>query len=209
MASRSLLVSGHSPYIKVMNTDQTANLIYLSILGGVLLMSYLMASRMNLGKTLQQAGIWVLIFMGAIAVIGMWSDIQNTLMPKQAMIGENTIVLPRERDGHYYLTLDVNGVPVNFVVDTGATQVVLTQQDAARIGIDMGALAYLGIANTANGTVRTAAVRLDTVTLGTMRDTRVRAVVNDGQMDGSLLGMTYLSRFDSITIKDNQLILTR
>tara|TARA_R110002111_G_scaffold8423_1_gene31015 strand:- start:116 stop:694 length:579 start_codon:yes stop_codon:yes gene_type:complete len=192
-----------------MNTDQTANLIYLSILGGVLLMSYLMASRMNLGKTLQQAGIWVLIFMGAIAVIGMWSDIQNTLMPKQAMIGENTIVLPRERDGHYYLTLDVNGVPVNFVVDTGATQVVLTQQDAARIGIDMGALAYLGIANTANGTVRTAAVRLDTVTLGTMRDTRVRAVVNDGQMDGSLLGMTYLSRFDSITIKDNQLILTR
>jgi len=209
MASRSLLVSGHSPYIKAMNTDQTANLIYLSILGGVLLMSYLMASRMNLGKTLQQAGIWVLIFMGAIAVIGMWSDIQNTLMPKQAMIGENTIVLPRERDGHYYLTLDVNGVPVNFVVDTGATQVVLTQQDAARIGIDMGALAYLGIANTANGTVRTAAVRLDTVTLGTMRDTRVRAVVNDGQMDGSLLGMTYLSRFDSITIKDNQLILTR
>ena len=192
-----------------MNTDQTANLIYLSILGGALLLSYLMASRMNLGKTLQQAGIWVLIFMGAIAVIGMWSYIQNTLMPKQAMIGENTIVLPRERDGHYYLTLDVNGVPVNFVVDTGATQVVLTQQDAARIGIDVGALAYLGIANTANGTVRTAAVRLDTVTLGTMRDTRVRAVVNDGQMDGSLLGMTYLSRFDSITIKDNQLILTR
>tara|TARA_R110002124_G_scaffold162295_1_gene329370 strand:+ start:776 stop:1354 length:579 start_codon:yes stop_codon:yes gene_type:complete len=192
-----------------MSPDQTANLIYLSVLGGALLLSYLLASRMNLGKTLQQAGIWVLIFMGAIAVIGMWSDIQNTLMPKQAMIGENTIVLPRERDGHYYLTLDVNGVPVNFVVDTGATQVVLTQQDAARIGIDVGALAYLGSANTANGTVRTAAVRLDTVTLGTMRDTRVRAVVNDGQMDGSLLGMTYLSRFDSITIKDNQLILTR
>uniref|UniRef100_UPI004047C8C9 retropepsin-like aspartic protease family protein n=2 Tax=Yoonia sp. TaxID=2212373 RepID=UPI004047C8C9 len=192
-----------------MSPDQTANLIYLSVLGGALLLSYLLASRMNLGKTLQQAGIWVLIFMGAIAVIGMWSDIQNTLMPKQAMIGENTIVLPRERDGHYYLTLDVNGVPVNFVVDTGATQVVLTQQDAARIGIDVGALAYLGSANTANGTVRTAAVRLDTVSLGTMRDTRVRAVVNDGQMDGSLLGMTYLSRFDSITIKDNQLILTR
>ena len=192
-----------------MNTDQTANLIYLSVLGGALLLSYLLASRMNLGKTLQQAGIWVLIFMGAIAVIGMWSEIENTLMPKQAMVGENTIVLPRERDGHYYLTLDVNGVPVDFVVDTGATQVVLTQQDAARIGIDVGALAYLGSANTANGTVRTAAVRLDTVALGTIRDTRVRAVVNDGQMDGSLLGMTYLSRFDSITIKDNQLILTR
>ncbi len=191
-----------------MNTDQTANFIYLAVLGLVLVTSYLMASRMNLGKTLQQAGIWVLIFMGAIAVIGMWSSIQDTLMPKQAIMGE-TITLPRMRDGHYYMTLEVNGVPIAFVIDTGATQVVLSQTDAAKIGIDVGALAYLGSANTANGTVRTAAVRLDSVTLGDIRDTGVRAVVNDGEMSGSLLGMTYLSKFDSITMKNNQLILTR
>ena len=192
-----------------MSSDQTADAIYLSLLGGTLLLSYLLASRINIGKMLQQMGIWVLIFMGAIAVIGMWPEIQRTITPRQSVVNGTTIVLPRALDGHYYLTLDINNVPVEFVVDTGASQVVLTQDDAKRIGLNPSSLSYLGTASTANGTVRTAAVRLDTVSLGAITDTSVRAVVNDGQMFGSLLGMTYLSNFDSITIKDGQLILSR
>ena len=192
-----------------MSSDQTADAIYLSLLGGALLLSYLLASRINIGKMLQQMGIWVLIFMGAIAVIGMWPEIQRTITPRQSVVDGTTIVLPRARDGHYYLTLDINNVPVEFVVDTGASQVVLTQDDAKRIGLNPSSLSYLGTASTANGTVRTAAVRLHTVSLGAITDTSVRAVVNDGQMFGSLLGMTYLSNFDSITIKDGQLILSR
>ena len=192
-----------------MSSDQTADAIYLSLLGGALLLSYLLASRINIGKMLQQMGIWVLIFMGAIAVIGMWPEIQRTITPRQSVVNGTTIVLPRALDGHYYLTLDINNVPVEFVVDTGASQVVLTQDDAKRIGLNPSSLSYLGTASTANGTVRTAAVRLDTVSFGAITDTSVRAVVNDGQMFGSLLGMTYLSNFDSITIKDGQLILSR
>ena len=192
-----------------MSSDQTADAIYLSLLGGALLLSYLLASRINIGKMLQQMGIWVLIFMGAIAVIGMWPEIQRTITPRQSVVNGTTIVLPRARDGHYYLTLDINNVPVEFVVDTGASQVVLTQDDAKRIGLNPSSLSYLGTASTANGTVRTAAVRLDSVSLGAITDRSVRAVVNDGQMFGSLLGMTYLSNFDSITIKDGQLILSR
>ena len=192
-----------------MSSDQTADAIYLSLLGGALLLSYLLASRINIGKMLQQMGIWVLIFMGAIAVIGMWPEIQRTITPRQSVVDGTTIVLPRARDVHYYLTLDINNVPVEFVVDTGASQVVLTQDDAKRIGLNPSSLSYLGTASTANGTVRTAAVRLDTVSLGAITDRSVRAVVNDGQMFGSLLGMTYLSNFDSITIKDGQLILSR
>ncbi|MFT5628930.1 MAG: aspartyl protease family protein [Gammaproteobacteria bacterium] len=192
-----------------MSSDQTADAIYLSLLGAALLLSYLLASRINIGKMLQQMGIWVLIFMGAIAVISMWPEIQRTITPRQSVVDGTTIVLPRARDGHYYLTLDINNVPVEFVVDTGASQVVLTQDDAKRIGLNPLALSYLGTASTANGTVRTAAVRLDTVSLGAITDTRVRAVVNDGEMNGSLLGMTYLSNFDSITIKDGELILSR
>jgi aspartyl protease family protein len=192
-----------------MSPDQSANAIYLSLLGAALLLSYVLASRTNIGKMLQQLGIWILIFMGAIAVFGMWPEIERALTPRQAVVDGTTVILPRARDGHYYLTLDINGVDVNFVVDTGATQVVLSRQDAVRIGLDPEALSYLGMANTANGVVRTASVRLDTVTLGAITDTRVRAVVNDGQMDGSLLGMTYLNNFDSITIKDGELILSR
>jgi len=192
-----------------MNADDTANLIYLGLLGGALSLSYIVASRSNLGKTLQQAGIWVLIFMGAVAVIGIWPEIKNTLTPKQAYVGASTIVLPRARDGHYYMTVQVNDVPINFVIDTGASQIVLSREDAIKVGIDPAALAFLGTASTANGEVRTAAVRLKSVVLGGIRDEQVRAVVNDGELFGSLLGMTYLGKFDSITIKDNELILTR
>jgi len=192
-----------------MNPDDTANLIYLGLLGGALSLSYFVASRTNLGKTLQHAGIWILIFMGAIAVVGIWPEIKDTLTPQQTYVNDTTIVLPKHRDGHYYITLDVNGKPIEFVIDTGASQVVLSQQDAKKVGIDPSGRAYLGTANTANGTVRTASVRLDTVVLGGLIDSDVRAVVNDGEMDGSLLGMTYLGKFDSITIKDNELILSR
>jgi len=67
-------------------------------------------------------------------------------------------------------------VPVRFVVDTGATQIVLTQNDAARIGLELDGLRYAGRAMTANGEVRTAFVRIDEITLGGVSDQNVSAV---------------------------------
>ena len=117
--------------------------------------------------------------------------------------------MPRARDGHYYLTLQINGNPIRFVVDTGATEMVLTQADAARVGLDLDSLNYLGRANTANGEVRTAFVRLDQVALGGIVDQNVPAVVNEGEMEGSLLGMGYLQRWGRIEIAGGELVLTR
>lgn len=192
-----------------MNADQIANLAFLGLLGAAIAGSYFISQRGNLGKTAQQAAVWGLIFVGVIAVVGMWSDIRNTVTPRQQIGAAGEIVLPRQPNGHYYLTLDVNDVPVDFVVDTGASQIVLSQEDAARVGIDPASLRYLGLANTANGQVRTAPVWLDRVSLGGLQDFDVPAVVNDGQMDGSLLGMTYLDSFDTIQIRNGELILQR
>jgi aspartyl protease family protein len=192
-----------------MNGDQIANIAFLGLLGAAIAGSYFMSQRGNLGKTAQQAAVWGLIFVGVIAVVGMWSDIRNTVSPRQQIGAAGEIVLPRQPNGHYYLTLDVNDVPVEFVVDTGASQIVLSQTDAARVGIDPASLRYLGLANTANGQVRTAPVWLDRVSLDDLQDFDVPAVVNDGQMDGSLLGMTYIDSFDTIQIRDGELILQR
>ena len=115
----------------------------------------------------------------------------------------------RARDGHYYLTVGINDTPVRFVVDTGASEMVLTQSDALRAGLDPDTLNYLGRANTANGEVRTAFVRLDAVTLGNTTDRNVGAVVNQVDMKQSLLGMGYLERWGRIEIADGELILTR
>ncbi len=192
-----------------MNGDQIANLAYLGLLGAAIAGMFFLSNRQNLGKTAQLAAIWGLIFVGVVAAVGMWSDLRNQISPRQSIVGDTTIAVPRSPDGHYYMTLEVNGVAVDFVVDTGASQVVLTQADAKRVGLNLAELRYIGTANTANGTVRTAPVWLGSVTLGDVTDTDVRAVVNEGAMKGSLLGMTYLGQFGRIEIADGKLILTR
>ena len=192
-----------------MSGDDIARLAFLGLLTVAIAGSFLMHNRGNLSKMAQQAAIWGLIFMGVIAIVGLWGDIRTSVMPQQAMVGANRIEVPRSPDGHYYLTLGINGVPIRFVVDTGATDMVLSQQDAARAGLGPDSLSYLGSAQTANGTVRTATVRLGEVTLGDLTDVNLRAVVNQGQLDGSLLGMGYLGLYDRIEIADGQLVLIR
>ncbi|MBQ0749596.1 MAG: TIGR02281 family clan AA aspartic protease [Roseovarius sp.] len=186
-----------------------ARLTYLVILGSVLVVWFVAQNRASLGKLAQQALIWGLIFVGALAALGLWDDIRQTVRPMQSVVSGDRIELPRAPDGHYYLTAEVSGVPVRFVVDTGASQIVLSQSDAERIGIDTGALAYLGRAYTANGEVRTAPVRLESMTVGPVRHENLRAVVNEGDMGQSLLGMDYLQRFSSIEITGGRLVLTR
>lgn len=158
---------------------------------------------------LRNALLWVIIFLGAIGISAMWDDISGELTQRQTRFTDETIEVPKGPDNHFHLTLDINSVPVNFLVDTGASQVVLTKEDARRVGLDPDTLAFIGSAMTANGEVATAPVRLETVDLGDIRDTRVRASVNGGEMNSSLLGMSYLSRFESIEIRRDVLILRR
>ncbi|MEY1555262.1 TIGR02281 family clan AA aspartic protease [Yoonia sp. R2331] len=209
MASASLLVLAADAYINAMNSDQLLNLTYLGLLGLVIGGSYLIANRHNMGQMAQYGAIWGLIFVGVVAAYGLWGDVSRDLSGVQSTSDAGVITVPQARDGHYYLTLDINDTPVNFVVDTGASMMVLTQRDAARIGIDPTELRYLGSANTANGVVRTADVWLDTVALGPIIDTDFRATVNQGQMEGSLLGMSYLDGFSAIQFSDGQLTLRR
>ena len=193
-----------------MTGDSIAQLFYLGALGLVLGGAFLLSSRLKLGQTLQMASIWALIFVGAIAAVGLWGDIQDDLYPRQASFDDaGTITIPRGQDGHYRLTLNVNDTPINFVVDTGATDIVLNQADAAAVGLDPENLVFLGRAATANGEVRTARVRLDTVKIGPYTDTSVPAVVNDGDLWQSLLGMGYLQNWGRIEISGGEMRLSR
>lgn len=184
-------------------------LTYLVLLAAAIGGSYVVSHSANLGKLAQQAALWFLIFVGVVGAYGLWEDISRDVNPRQAVISDTRIEVPRSFDGHYYLTLEINQTPVRFVIDTGATQMVLSQQDADRIGIKTEKLDFFSSANTANGVVQTAPVVLDAVALGAIRDTQVPAVVNGGPMDESLLGMTYLQLYDRIEIANDQLILSR
>lgn len=191
-----------------MDGDMTARLAYLGLLlaavGGYIVVEF----RSRMGQAMRMAAAWGLIVIGLMAGYGLWHDLRPTVLPRQTVAEGGEIRLPRAPDGHYHLTLTIDGTPVPFLVDTGASDVVLTLSDARRLGLDPDTLAFIGEARTANGTVRTARVTLTDVQLGPYQDARLGAVVNEGEMDTSLLGMAYLGRY-RIEIDSGEMILRR
>lgn len=179
----------------MMDGETLARVGYLAIimvaLGGWVMVEF----RQRMGQALRMAMAWGLIFVGMMAGYGLWSDIRQDLKPVQMVSAAGAIEVPRAADGHYYLTLMINGSPVPFMVDTGASGMVLSLDDAAKLGIEQETLQFLGQAMTANGVVRTARVTLPTVELGPFRNEDFRAFVTEGMMEGSLLGMDYLGQF--------------
>jgi len=191
-----------------MDLQDFPRLAYLVLLGIAVVGWFLIENRQRLGKTLRSAFAWLLIFVGVIAGLGLWEDIRDDVAPRQAVFDDGArIEVPRGPGGHYHLTVAMNGTPVEMVLDTGATSVVLNRADAERIGIDVGALRFSGVANTANGQVRTARVRIDEIRLGSRVDRNFTVLVNDGELSTSLLGMDYLERFERLEISDGRLVL--
>jgi aspartyl protease family protein len=190
-----------------MDNNTLLRLVYLVLLlcavGGWVLVEY----RNRFGQALRTSLAWALIFVGLMAGYGLWTDLRSDVQRQAVMVG-GAMEVPRSPDGHYYLTLDVAGKPISFMVDTGATNVVLSKSDAQSLGIDTEALVYLGEAQTANGIVRTSRVKLADVTLGPWSDPVLPAWVNDGAMDGSLLGMDYLGKFH-IEFAGDRMLLRR
>ncbi len=193
-----------------MSNDDIAQLAYLTLLGAVILGYFLIAQRRNLGRIFQQLILWGLLFVGVASGFALWENLRYSFPQRQSVISNGSQIETRRRlDGHYYLTLQINGEDIEFVVDTGASEMVLSKSDAEKVGIVTAGLDFWGRAKTANGEVQTARVVLDDVRLGPIADRHVEAWVNDGDMQGSLLGMGYLNRFAAIEIRGNRLILTR
>lgn len=193
-----------------MTADEIGRFAYIALIAFAV-SGWLMAdARKNLGQTMRNLLVWGFIFVGVIGAVGLWDDLKSDVIPRQLIVdGGAKIELPISRDGHYYMTLEANGTPVRFVVDTGATDIVLTRQDAAMLGIDLDTLSFSSIARTANGVVQTAPTVLKTLAAGGVIDRNVRVVVNGGEMDASLLGMRYLRAFSRIEIADGTMLLER
>ncbi|MCT4557400.1 MAG: TIGR02281 family clan AA aspartic protease [Pelagimonas sp.] len=189
---------------------QSVSLELAAIAGAGLLMLFVFRKRLGAVNLARHSANIVILLVGALFVSAIWSDIRDQSFNRQAVFDDSgQISLPRDPDGHYYATLIINDVPVEFVVDTGATSVVLTREDAMRAGVDPGEQGFYSEARTANGSVATAPIVLTQVQFGSISDKRVRAFVNGGEMHTSLLGMSYLNRFDKIEIAGGQLVLTR
>ncbi|HMM09243.1 MAG TPA: TIGR02281 family clan AA aspartic protease [Paracoccus solventivorans] len=186
-----------------------ARLAYLTLLLLALGAFVVVEFRRDAGSTLRAVLAWGLIFLAAIGAAGLWQDISRDVMPRQAMLDPTRIEVPLGPDGHFHLTAELNGAPVRFIVDTGASALALSPRDARRAGIDLERLVYAGQARTANGIVPTATVRLERVAIGDILDENVPAMVIQADIDRSLMGMDYLRRFARVSFEGDSMILER
>ena len=129
---------------------------------------------------------------------GEGGDIEN--------LGDDAIALERESDGHFYADVEINGQIVHMLVDTGATVIALSREDAQSVGLANSIGMPDVVGEGASGVVRGEVVSLDSVSLGPKSAENMTAVVLDGGSQ-SLLGQSFLSEFDSVGIHGDTMVL--
>jgi aspartyl protease family protein len=187
------------------------------LVGGLLLVSagVLAARRGSLGETVRNLAAW-----GAVVVVlaigfayrdelgGVALRLRAELIPGypvESAPGE--LRLAAGVGGHFEVVGRVNGATVRFLIDTGASDIVLSPADARRAGIDPAALSYTRRYQTANGVGRGAPVTLGALAIGPAELRDVAASVNEADMSSSLLGMAFLRNLASIEIQSREMIL--
>ena len=131
----------------------------------------------------------------------------NRTTAKPANLG-SIVEIEAKDNGHFNAEADINGRPIDVMIDTGATMVALSYEDAERAGILLNDADFTRAVSTANGVARVAPVTLDRVSIGniTVRDVPA-AVAERGRMRTSLLGMSFLSRLSRFDMRSGRLVM--
>ncbi|MFZ3004930.1 MAG: TIGR02281 family clan AA aspartic protease [Phenylobacterium sp.] len=171
--------------------------------------------RIRWGEKARHAALW-----GAIVTVlilgvsyraelaGVGQRVRMTLSPAYPVAtGPRELVVTAGEGGHFLVVGKVNGQRVRFLVDTGASDTVLSPADARRVGIDTDALRFDRPSETANGVGYGAAFQADSLSVGTITFKDVPIMINQAPMSSSLLGMTFLRRLESFQVKDDRLYL--
>jgi len=215
-----LIVNHDQGSILGIQNDKFAHTLFLGIWGTVIAAA-IIPRKHEWKNFARNAAAWIGIFLVAMALYIYRFDIQDLasrmsagLIPgspvsSQTSNGRPQVMLIKSSDGHFNAKFNVVGKPINFLVDTGASTIVLSHEDAQTIGIDTSALAYSIIVNTANGTTRAAKTTLANVSIGEISRDRLPALIaQKGNLNGSLLGMNFLETLWGFEFRGDRLILT-
>ena len=177
----------------------------------MLLAGSLISRRGGFGATLTTMIAWVTIFAAGFVVYSFRDDLgyvaqrlRSEATGAPVAVGE-TLRVPMALDGHFWVDAEVNGVPVRFLIDSGATMTTVGAATATAAGLDpLGGRGQL--VRTGNGLIRVGRARADTIALGGVerRDMTVFVTAND---DINVLGMNWLSSLQRWGVEGRWLIL--
>ncbi|MBB3137405.1 aspartyl protease family protein [Rhizobium pisi] len=213
----ALIINDDSGRILGLRSDEFGRAIYLLPIA-LMLSAGIWGSRRNVGETMRQMMIWLVIILALVTVylyrqeaLGVGNRLLAGLVPGRAVVvttsgGGQEIILHKLLNGHFEADVSVNGQTIEMLVDTGSSMVALSQEDAKRIGIDLSHLTYSMTVMTANGRGRAAPVTLDQVAIGPIvRNNVAASVAEDGRLDQSLLGMSFLETLGSLQMQTDEL----
>jgi aspartyl protease family protein len=138
------------------------------------------------------------------ATLGVFWPLSRSETP--AVSSALEVTLDRSADKHFYANATVNGHDIRFLVDTGASETALTEEDARRVGIAIDPQLYELLGQGASGMVRGQYVELKTIELGGIHERNAKAVVVQGATV-SLLGQPFLESIDEIVIRKGEMVL--
>ena len=185
-------------------------LILLCLVGGaVLRVSRYQGAWRTALFFLTWVGIFGLIFVSysfRFELKSIGSRIMAELNPRSAVIiNPQTVLIKGNRQGHYIANATIEGAAVPMLVDTGATNVVLTPAHAQKIGLQVDSLHYNVPLHTAGGLIYAARVNLPSISIGVITLYDVEAYVSKFSMDESLLGMSFLGRLKRMSVTERGL----
>jgi aspartyl protease family protein len=202
-----------------LDNDRFAKLVYLAVFGGVVAAG-LFGRGVRFNDATRHIAIWIFLLVALVAGYQYRYELQDFgnrvtagLIPGSPLStvgadGRATVMIDKASNGHFDVTALVNGKQVSMLVDTGATTTVLTNEDAARAGYDVGKLSFSIPVTTANGMALGAEIVIDDLAVGGISRMGSRAMVAEqGKLDQSLLGMSFLGALTGFDVRGDRLVL--
>jgi aspartyl protease family protein len=209
------MASRDNPAMAQFATQDFSSLAYKIALLVFVSGTVLMVFRERFVQAITAALLWVAV--GLLLVVGysyrfelhgIVDRVLAELVPGHVVSHGRTVAVARTHAGDFALTAQINGARVAMILDTGASSVVLTREDAKAAGLPLEVLDYSVNIDTANGRTKAAPVRLERLAIGSLVELSVDALVaQPGQLKTSLLGMSFLNRLQSWQVSGDRLLL--
>ncbi|WP_111563487.1 TIGR02281 family clan AA aspartic protease [Rhizobium sp.] len=212
-----LLFNHDSPKILGVRTDDFGRMLYLLPIA-LMLAAGIWGRRISVGETMRHMMIWLVLILGLATVylyrydaLSVGNRLLAGLIPGRAVVvttseGGKEVILHKLLNGHFEADVEINGQTITMLVDTGASMIALSREDAERVGIIPDNLTYSMSVMTANGRAQAAPVTLSEVAIGPIvRNNVAGSVAEDGRLDQSLLGMSFLETLGSLQMQTDEL----